>query len=129
MDQTLTMRPAARQQARPQRARQLTYTPRADILESEDELSLYVDLPGVRPEALELRVEDGELIVHGRVDSRAPEEDLVHEYGTGDFWRAFRLTHEIDANAITGSLRDGVLVLRLPKSRRLCARDIDVQQG
>ena len=47
-----------------------TFSPRFDIWETADELVLFGDLPGVAPESLDIRFEDRELTVHGRVEPR-----------------------------------------------------------
>ncbi len=115
-------------QADVQRTRQTTYTPRVDILETAEELLLFADLPGVRPEDLDLRFEQGELTLHGKVKPRH-EGDLAKEYGTGDYWRVFRITEDLDADNFSASLKNGVLTLRLPKSAHLKPRKIEVRSA
>jgi len=107
---------------------QTTYTPRVDILETEEGLLLHADLPGVKPEDLEVRFEQDELTVHGRVTSR-PEHghDLLREYDTGEFHRVFRINEDVDANRISATLKQGVLTLCLPRSERARPRKIDVK--
>ena len=69
-----------------------TYTPRFDIVETEDELILYGDMPGVDPEDLEVRFENEHVIVDGRVAPRQEGHEHVYgEYGIGDFYREFRV--------------------------------------
>jgi HSP20 family protein len=128
MEQTLTMAPHDALRLK-RRESQSTYTPRVDIHESEDGLTIYADLPGVDPDDVELRFENGELTLYARVKPRVADRVLAQEYGTGDFSRVFRLTHDIDKNNINASLNNGVMVLRLPKSQRLRPRKIDVQQA
>jgi HSP20 family molecular chaperone IbpA len=103
-----------------------TFTPRVDILETDEELTLYADLPGVRPEDLELQFEKDELVLHGKVTPRCTEEAAYQEYNSGDFRRVFRINEDIDVNNITATLRNGVLTLRLPKSERVRPRKIAV---
>src|SRR5688572_14403425 len=94
-----------------------TFTPRVDILENQEELLLFADLPGVRTEDLDLRFENGELLIHGRVEPREQQGNLLaQEYGVGDFYRAFAIGEAIDANRIAAELRQGVLTVYLPKS-------------
>ena len=105
-----------------------TFVPRFDILERGDELILYGDLPGVGPDDLEVRFEDGQLIVHGRVAPRHAEcEFLGGEYGIGDFYRVFAIGEAIDAEKISAELNRGVLTLHLPKSEAVKPRKIAVQ--
>ena len=66
------------------------YTPRVDVYETSEELVVLCDLPGVKPENLELKFENGELSLQGKVPPRAETvEFLTGEYGVGDFFRSF----------------------------------------
>jgi HSP20 family protein len=107
--------------------RKRTYTPRVDIFETEEQVTLYVDLPGVRMEDLDLHFEDHELSLHAQVASRKGSGKFVWcEYGPGDFHRVFRISEEIEANGISAALKNGVLTLQLPKSERVRSRKIAV---
>jgi len=127
MTSTLTLQRNGNQTKPTRTSWQTTYTPVADIFEGEDELRLYLDLPGVRPEDVELRFERNELTVHGRVAPRQHEENVLAEYDTREFHRAFRISEEVDPDQISATLKDGVLTLRLPKSDRVKPRKISVR--
>ncbi len=104
------------------------FTPRVDIFESENELVLYADLPGVRCDDLDLRYEQGELIVHGKVKPRHPEVNyLLQEYEEGDFFRSFAVHESIDASRITAECKNGVLTVHLPKVEEARPRKIAVR--
>jgi HSP20 family protein len=104
------------------------YTPRVDIYESADEVVLQCDLPGVKPQNLDLRFEKGELSLHGKVQPRqAPAEYLEEEYGVGDFYRSFAIAPEIAADKISAECRDGVLTVHLPKQERVKPKRITVK--
>ena len=106
------------------------YTPRVDIREKGDEILLYADLPGVAPEDLDIRFEEGELSIHGKVATRHEGlRDKHREYGIGDFHRSFTIDESIDGQAISAELSNGVLTLRLPKTEKVKARRIEVQSG
>lgn len=108
--------------------RGVTYTPRVDILETDGELLVYADLPGVKPEDMDIRCENGELTLHGKVAPRQPEADYHrYEYGVGDFYRTFTLSEAIDTDQITAEMKDGVLTLHLPKSAAVRPRKITVK--
>jgi len=118
------------QQTKPTRTVwQTTYTPMVDILDAEDQLLLFLDLPGVRPDDVELRFDGNELTVHARVTPRSQEEKLLQEHDTREFHRAFRINEKVDLDGISASLKDGVLTLRLPKSVRGAARKINVKSA
>jgi len=113
--------------ARPEATQNELYTPRVDILEREDELVLFADLPGVKPDGADVRFENGELILHGRVAPRPFDEGAVAvEYGVGDFYRAFTISEDIDAQRISAELKNGVLTVHLPKVEAARPRKIKV---
>jgi HSP20 family protein len=107
------------------------YTPRFDIVETADEVTLYGDLPGVRPEDLDVRFENQELVIHGKVADRGSIQNrcFEREYGIGDFHRTFALSEGIDAQGISAELKNGVLTLHLPKAEAIKARKIQVNVG
>jgi HSP20 family protein len=104
------------------------FTPRVDIFESDQELILYADLPGVRPEDVDLRYERGELLLHARVHGEENRKNyLLHEYDVGDFYRVFSIHESIDNTKIEAQCKDGVLVVHLPKADPVRPRQIQVQ--
>jgi HSP20 family protein len=115
-------------ETRPERMRGGVYfTPRVDIVETEHELALYADLPGVRPEDVDLRYEQGELMLQARCQPRHPERGhLLSEYEVGDFYRAFAIGEAIDASKISAEFKNGVLTVHLPKMERARPRQITV---
>lgn len=105
------------------------YRPNVDILETAEELRLYVDVPGTRPDAIDVRFENGTLEVRAKAAPRQPEDTryLRREYGVGDFYRAFEISERIDAARIEAEYRDGVLTLHLPKVEAARPRKISVK--
>ena len=105
-----------------------TYSPSVDILETKDELLLVADMPGVVSENIDIHFENGELFLHGKVAPRqAPDQSyVVHEYGTGDYYRVFTINETIDAEKINAEYKDGVLTLHLPKAESAKPRKIAV---
>src|SRR4051794_9656211 len=78
-----------------------TFTPRVDIVETEEALLLYADLPGVRADQVDLRYEHGELTLQGNVSARDTRGRLLFaEYERGNFQRIFQLSEAIDATRI-----------------------------
>jgi HSP20 family protein len=114
--------------SRSETTRGVTFTPRVDIVETADELWLCADLPGVQPEAVDVRFENGELLLHGRCPQRqSGGKFLVSEYEVGDFYRAFTVSENIDTDKISAELKNGVLTVRLPKSEAVKPRKITVK--
>jgi HSP20 family molecular chaperone IbpA len=107
----------------------LYFTPRVDICETDKELTLYAEVPGVRPEDVDLHYEKGELVLHGKVRPRGQGRRavLVQEYEEGDFYRAFTIHESIDASRIEAECKNGVLVVHLPKVEAARPRQINVK--
>jgi HSP20 family protein len=117
------------EQAGPETTRGGVYfTPRVDIFETDAELTLLADLPGVRPEDVDLRYEKGELLLHGRVKARHPNNQLwLNEYDEGDFFRAFNIHESVDSSRITAECKNGVLTVHLPKQEKARPKQITVR--
>jgi len=106
------------------------FTPRVDIYETENELTLFAELPGVKPEDVDLRYENGELLLHGRVRPRAGNHNLLlQEYDEGDFYRVFTIHESIDSSKISAESKNGVLAVHLPKAEAVKPRQINVRGG
>jgi HSP20 family protein len=113
---------------RTEMTRGATFTPRVDIVETEGELTLYADLPGVAPSDVDLRYENGELFLQGHVSRRSADKRLaLQEYEEGDFYRAFTIHESIDSSRITADCKNGVLTLHLPKTEAVKPRKIAVK--
>jgi HSP20 family protein len=106
----------------------LTFEPRVDILENEAEYILTADMPGVDPKDIDVRLDQGTLMIHGKVAARQPEGTayLIREYGVGDYRRTFDVGEGIDPERISAEYSDGVLVLHLPKVEAARPRKISV---
>jgi HSP20 family protein len=106
----------------------LYFTPRVDIFENDKELTLYAEMPGVRPEDVELRYEKGELMLYGKVKPRqGNRQTLLQEYDEGDFYRAFNIHESIDSSKITAECKNGLLTVHLPKAEAARPRQITVK--
>jgi HSP20 family protein len=130
MAENQSMTPKDRtEQTTPERTRGgPTFTPRVDIFETDKELTLFADVPGVRPEDVDLRYERGELMLTGRVRPRHAEESfLLQEYQEGDFFRAFTIHESIDASRIEAECKNGVLTVHLPKVEAAQPKQIKVR--
>jgi HSP20 family protein len=105
------------------------YRPNVDILEDADELTVLVDIPGVKADDVDIQFEAGALAISGRVGDRQPQgtQYLLQEYGIGDFHRCFQVSEVIDAGRISAECGDGVLTVHLPKVEAAKPRKIAVQ--
>ena len=105
------------------------FTPNVDIFETEKEITLLADMPGVPPDKLVVDLRDNVLTLEGDVASlEAPKEESIYEeYATGRFYRQFSLSEVIDQNKIDAQMADGVLRLTLPKVEKATPRKINVR--
>jgi HSP20 family protein len=104
------------------------YLPRVDVCETETELLLFADIPGVRAQDVDLNFENGELTVHGKVQPRNGNANVFRqEFQVGDFRRTFRVHDSIDCNGIRAECKLGVLTVHLPKAQAFQPRQIKVQ--
>lgn len=95
------------------------YPPPTDILESNEDYVLTVDVPGADPGSLEVTYENDVLTIRAAC---APKEHegyaLAHgEFELGDYQRAFEISEKVDADGIEAGIKHGVLTIRLPKAR------------
>lgn len=103
------------------------FTPRVDIYETDQELTLFADVPGVSAESVELNFERGELILQARIKRHAHAgQALVNEYEEGDFYRVFQIHESIDATRIAAECKNGVLTVHLPKAEAVKPRQVKV---
>lgn len=104
------------------------YVPPTDIYESDDALTVVMEIPGVGRDSIEVNVENDVLRVEGRIKFANYEglEPLYTEYNVGHFTRSFTLSNKIDQQNISAQLDDGVLTLRLQKAKEAQPRRITI---
>jgi HSP20 family protein len=119
--------PETRESQKPAEASRLTYSPHVDICDAGDALTVFADLPGAKPEEIDVQYEDGVLSLHACVQPRPlPGRMLKQEFGIGDYRRSFRLGDGFDASQITAESRHGVLTIRVPRMAAVRPRKIAV---
>ena len=104
------------------------FVPLTDIFETEEALTVVMELPGVEKQAIKVNVENDVLRVDARIDFRHYEqlEPLYTEYNVGHFARSFTLSNKIDQGQISAQLNDGVLTLTLRKTQQALPREIPI---
>src|SRR4051812_18454540 len=113
---------------RPLVNRRAVLTPRVDVLEQTEKLVLFVDLPGVKSEDVELNFEKGELTVRARRDlPKRPGRCLVEQFEAAEYYRSFLLSQDVAADQIAAELKNGVLTVDLPRSPAALPRKISVK--
>ncbi len=109
----------------------LVFTPRVDIYETEKDIILMADMPGVKTKDLTIDLRDDTLTLSGDIEpfEHPDEQDMMIEYEVGKFYRQFTLSEVIDQSKIDANLGDGVLRLVLPKVEKAKPRRIEVKAG
>jgi HSP20 family protein len=108
------------------------YVPALDLSETDDGYLVEAAVPGLKPEDLEITVENNVLTLKG--ESRQETEDKKRNYHRierrfGSFQRTISLPTTVKADAIKASLNDGVLRLEIPKAEEVKPRKISVNVG
>jgi HSP20 family protein len=92
-------------------------TPSVDVYESEHDLLVVADLPGVTHERLDIKIDPPEL----RIETKA-------ENAEGPVWRrSFTIDERIDANKVSAELKNGVLTVHLPKADEVRPRKVAIR--
>ena len=104
------------------------FVPTTDIFETEQALSLFVEMPGVDKSKVEISVEDGLLTIQGQIDFSKYEgmQPVYTEYNIGHYRRSFSLSNKIAQDKIAAEMQDGVLTLVLPKAEEAKPRRISI---
>ena len=104
------------------------FIPLVDIEETEDAWIVEADVPGVKPEDVDVEVRGSELAISGEIKEREREGILRRRTRkTGEFDYHITLPGDADAENIEAELRDGVLAVRIPKPEQERPRRIDVR--
>lgn len=102
--------------------------PLVDIIESENEFVLIANMPGVSKDNIKLKLEDGNLIIMGKIDyqSLMNKKFVLNETQLGNYYRKFRISDSIDDSKIEAKLENGQLLLHLPKHERVKPKTIKI---
>ncbi|MCU0767436.1 MAG: Hsp20/alpha crystallin family protein [Gammaproteobacteria bacterium] len=128
MDQVLGGHPMARDDAT--RVVGSDWMPAVDIKEEQDRFVLHADIPGVRPEDIEVSMDNGVLTIRGerRHESQESTEGYKRlERQHGVFIRRFALPDSVDPERIAATGNNGVLEVSLPKAEKQQPRKIQVK--
>jgi HSP20 family molecular chaperone IbpA len=109
----------------------LVFTPAVDIFETEKNITLLADMPGVKAEDLTIDLRENTLTLSADIDpgEKTDEENILVEYETGRYYRQFTLGELINQGDIDAALNDGVLRLTLPKVEKATPKKIVVKTG
>jgi len=105
------------------------WAPAVDIKEEADKFVLQADLPGVKPEEIDIRMEDGVLTIKGEKKTEAKTEREGYkrvERTYGSFYRRFSLPDTANPDAISAKSNHGVLEIVIPKREAVQPKKINV---
>ena len=105
------------------------WAPDVDIYETENQLVLKADLPDIKSEDLDIRVENNILTIRGerKFEKKVDENNYLRvERSYGSFSRSFSLANTVNTEAIQADYKNGVLTLSIPKREEAKPKQIKV---
>lgn len=115
-----------------QQLQRQSWVPLVDIEETDESYQVSAELPGLRPEDVEVTVEQNVLTISGeRKWSEEAENRNFHrvERGYGRFVRSFALPQQVDSNRVQARFEDGVLHVNIPKAEGARPRRIQINEA
>ena len=106
-----------------------TFSPRVDVVETDREIKVSAELPGMDEEDIELRLDNNILTIRGEKKQEKGENYYRSERVYGTFQRAIRLPAEVDADKAEAVFKNGVLTVRLPKTVASRAKKISIKRS
>ena len=103
--------------------------PLVDIYETQDDYFLSAQMPGVKKEDVKIKLEEGNLVIMGRIDYELNVNNkyVLKETEIGNFYRRFKISDSVDETKIDAKLENGVLNVKLPKHDRLKPKSIEIK--
>ena len=119
-----------REEALAERKRQIpTVAPMVDILENENEILLFADMPGVDKKDISINIDNGRLAISGVREVKPVGAVTWEEFSDVEYRRTFSVPQSIDVAGVNAELKEGVLLLHLPKSESAKPRQIEINVG
>ena len=112
----------------------LMRAPEADVVETEHEIEVHLEMPGMKADAIDISLENNILTINGDKRQERTEGDErntwhLTERRYGQFSRSFVLPRDVESDQIRASFEDGVLKVVIPKSEKARRRKIDISSG
>ena len=101
-----------------------------DMYETDDTYVVKASLPGVKPEEVDVHVEDGVLTIRGETKREENVENARYHWQErwyGQFERSVRLPSQVDTSKVEATLKDGILTVHIPKSEEVKPKKIDIK--
>jgi HSP20 family protein len=106
------------------------FTPRVDIRESEDDIRLTFEIPGLEKDDIKVKIDNRVLTVSGKRPVRRDEENaryLLTELHSGEFSRSFTLPDTLDTTKVEAGYRQGLLTITLAKAEAQKPKQVDIK--
>ncbi|MBK8945923.1 MAG: Hsp20/alpha crystallin family protein [Ignavibacteriae bacterium] len=103
--------------------------PLIDIYETNDDYFIIANMPGVNKEDVKIKVEDGDLVIMGRINYSdvLNKKYLLKEIDPSNYYRKFKLSDSVNEEKIVASIENGRLTINLPKVERVKPRTIEIK--
>jgi len=106
---------------------EFNWHPTVDVGETNDEVVVKAEMPGMSKDDIEINVEDNQLILSGEKKQEQKDTNYYRvERSYGAFRRIFTLPARVDVSKVKATYQDGVLTVRVPKSEAAKARKIEI---
>jgi HSP20 family protein len=104
------------------------FSPDIDIYVSDDSVLFAVEMPGVGKGDVAIQVDETDsLVIRGKNSHKEPQNAVLRQYDTGDYYRAFQLSNEYDKDKISAKLENGLLEITIPKKEEAKPRKIEIK--
>jgi HSP20 family protein len=106
------------------------FAPEADVIETAGRYDVKIELPGMKPEDVQVEIVKDHLIVHGRKQEEKKEEGKTFhrmERRYGEFRRVLPLPGAVNAEQVTAQFKEGVLTVAVPKAEGALAKKIEIK--
>lgn len=106
------------------------WQPAIDVAETESELVINVEIPGMDPEDIDVSLSEGTLFIKGEKKPKAEEKEADYhliERSYGTFIRSIPLPAEVQSDKISASYKNGILKITLPKSEETQKKEINIK--
>ena len=103
------------------------WTPPVDIFETNENLVLIADMPGVEKDGLVINMEKGILTLKGEMKLAKKGQLLFHEFSSDNYYRQFKISEDIDMDKASADFDNGILTLTMPKSEAAKPKRIEIR--
>ena len=111
-------------------AQEADFSPKVNIHETSDNVTLTIEVPGIKKDDIKVTVNDDVLTISGKRQFEHEEKDNVYlrrEIDTGEFSRSFTLPDTVDADKIAADYNNGLLEIKLARREETKPKEIEVK--